>query len=249
MDVSSGRRILCWFSCGAASAVAAKIILQRFGSTNPCVPVYCDTSRNEHPDNARFMADCEAWFEVPVTKIVSEKFKTVEEVFTWKQYMVGIGGAPCTKYLKKFPRHDFAVADDIHVFGFTADEQKRIDDFELRNPDMILHWALREAAVTKQDCYQRLKQAGIRLPAMYLLGYKNNNCLGCVKATSPGYWAKVRNDFPEVFERRAQQSREVGARLVRVDGKRIFLDELPVDRAFKYKRENISCGPECGVPG
>jgi len=79
---------------------------------------------------------------------------------------------------------------------------------------------------------------------MYELGYSNNNCIGCVKATSAKYWNKIRADFPEHFERRAQQSRELGVRLTRVDGERVFLDELPEDYLFG-EMESISCGPDC----
>jgi hypothetical protein len=239
-----GERIICWFSCGAASAVATKIALDVFGVDHPVLPVYCDTSKSEHPDNERFISDCERWFNAPVTRIKHPDFSTVEEVFESKRYMSGIAGACCTAALKKLPRYEFQTKDDIHVFGFTADESKRLKDFELRNFELKLLWILRDHSVTKQDCYVRLQQAGIELPAMYKLGYRNNNCIGCVKATSPGYWSKIREDFPEKFKERAKQSREIGCRLVRVDGKRVFLDELP-KRAFPYKRENLSCGPEC----
>ena len=85
---------------------------------------------------------------------------------------------------------------------------------------------------------------------MYGLGFQNNNCIGCVKATSPAYWARVRRYFPEVFDRRARQSREYGARLVRIDGERRFLDELPADTALPLswgQEDNVSCGPQCGT--
>lgn len=239
------QRILCWFSCGAASAVASKLTLDIYGVDNDVHVVYCDTSASEHPDNLRFISDCEQWFGVPVTRIKHPKFSTVEEVFESKRYMSGISGACCTAALKKLPRFEFQSKADIHVFGFTSDELGRRIDFEIRNFELRLLWILRDSGVTKQDCYARLIEAGIPLPEMYQLGYRNNNCIGCVKATSPGYWAKVRADFPDKFADRARQSREIGCKLVRVAGKRIFLDELP-NRAFAYKRENLSCGPECG---
>ena len=236
-------RVVSWFSCGAASAVAAKMALEKFG---PGVEVvYCDTSRNEHPDNARFMADVERWLGVKVTRLSSDKFKTVEQVFAKQRYMSGPFGAPCTVALKKVPRFKWQRADDVHVFGYTADEGKRIRNFEKNNPDMILSWVLRDGGITKKMCYRVLMKAGIELPAMYLLGYKNNNCLGCVKATSPGYWAKIKTDFPKVYAARVAQSRNIGTRLVEFKGKRIFLDELPEGKYGRYKAEDISCGPEC----
>jgi len=79
---------------------------------------------------------------------------------------------------------------------------------------------------------------------MYSLGYRNNNCLGCVKATSAKYWNMIRRDFPEVFARCATQSRELNVRLTRHKGTRIFLDELPTDY-MAGGLENISCGPDC----
>jgi len=237
------KRVVSWFSCGAASAVAAKMALDKFG---PGVEVvYCDTSRNEHPDNARFMADVERWLGVKVSFLSSEKFKTVEEVFAKQRYMAGPHGAPCTVALKKVPRFKWQRADDIHVFGYTVDEARRIKNFEKNNPDMVLSWVLRDGCITKKMCYQVLTKAGIALPAMYLLGYKNNNCLGCVKATSPGYWAKIKRDFPQVYADRVAQSRDIGTRLVEFKGKRIFLDELPDGDYGRYKAEDISCGPEC----
>jgi hypothetical protein len=235
------RRVV-WFSCGAASAVAAKVTLERHPEA---VVVYCDTSRSEHPDNARFMRDVEDWIGQPVQRIKSERYGTVEEVFEDTRYMSGPKGARCTTEMKKIPRFQFQRADDIHIFGFTADEGKRIASFKQRNPDMYLEWPLADDGTTKEDCFNVLRHAKIVLPAMYGLGYKNNNCLGCVKATSPKYWNKVRVDFPAKFEERCVQSRRLGVRLVRLHGERIFLDELPADKV-EGEEESISCGPECG---
>ena len=240
--MTSQRRIV-WFSCGAASAVAAKETLNRYGSKHVEV-VYCDTMASEHPDNQRFFNDVEAWLDVPIRRIKSEKYERVEDVFAARRYMSGIAGAPCTVEMKKVPRFDFQQADDIHIFGFTADEQKRIERFEVANFDLSLEWVLRDAGIDKAECFARLGDAGITLPAMYGLGYKNNNCLGCVKATSPVYWNAVRHDFPDVFAERARMSRELGARLVRVKGVRLFLDELPREQNDGIM-EDISCGPDC----
>ena len=235
-------RVVAWFSCGAASAVAARVALEKYGDR--CVVVYCDTMASEHPDNARFMADVERWLGVKVLRL-KDGWTKVDEVFAKRQYMSGPQGACCTVAMKKVPRFKFQNADDIHVFGFTSDEGKRIKDFEGNNPDMALEWVLRDRGMTKPDCFDVLRGAGITLPAMYGLGYRNNNCIGCVKASSRAYWTKIRQDFPEVFAARAKQSREIGCRLTRVNNKRVFLDELPAGVWKRGKMENISCGPEC----
>ena len=157
--------------------------------------------------------------------------------------MAGIKGARCTVEMKKIPRFAYQRADDIHIFGLTADEGKRIERFEANNPELSLRWVLRDAGLTKAGCYEMLKAAGIELPAMYGLGFANNNCIGCVKATSADYWQRVQEHFPQVFARRAAQSRAIGVRLARYKGQRVFLDELP--GADGTPEGDIECGPVC----
>lgn len=107
-------------------------------------------------------------------------------------------------------------------------------------------WVLGAEGLTKQNCYDILLAEGIKPPRVYELGYPNANCIGCVKATSPTYWNHVRKTHPEVFERRAKLSRELGARLARYKKKRIFLDELPADaKGRPMKNMIIECGIFC----
>lgn len=70
-------RIVCQFSCGAASAVATKLALSQHGDKCVIVNAYV---KQEHPDNRRFLADCERWFGQPVTVLRNEKYNasTVE---------------------------------------------------------------------------------------------------------------------------------------------------------------------------
>lgn len=236
-------RVLVWFSCGAASAVAAKLAVEKYGER--CLIVYCNTLPSEHPDNVRFMSDVERWIGKRVTVISSQKYTSVDDVFEKTRYMAGIAGARCTTEMKKVPRLAFQQPDDLHIFGFTVEEDDRIADFVQNNPELHLEWILRDRFIRKSDCFDMLKRANIGLPVMYRLGFPNNNCIGCVKATSPAYWNLTRRHFPEVFARRRQVSREIGARLVRVDGERIFLDELSPDVGGEM--ENVSCGPQCGL--
>ena len=238
-------RIVCWFSCGAASAVAAHQAIKKAPVGANIEVVYCDTSADEHPDNGRFLADVERWIGRPITRL-SGMYDSVEDVFAAHRYMAGIAGARCTVEMKKKPRFAYQQPDDVHVFGFTSDEQGRVQRFNDGNPELETWFPLVESGTTKQDCYGVLRDAGIEIPAMYRLGYRNNNCIGCVKATSARYWNMVRRDFPDVFERRATQSRDIGVRLTRVRGRRVFLDELPEDY-LSEPLEDISCGPDCGV--
>jgi 3'-phosphoadenosine 5'-phosphosulfate sulfotransferase (PAPS reductase)/FAD synthetase len=235
-------RVIVWFSCGAASACAAKLAVEKYPDAHV---VYCDTSASEHPDNLRFVTDVEKWIGKSVGFIASKKYADIDEVFEKTRYMSGVHGAPCTREMKKVPRCDYQQPNDLHIFGLTFDEVGRIARFEEQNPDLEFEWILRDWQLTKDHCYQMIRDAGIELPVMYTLGFKNNNCIGCVKSTSPTYWDRVRTYFPAIFEKRCKQSRKIGCRLVEYHGKRIFLDELPLVITDRRKERNIECGVIC----
>jgi hypothetical protein len=191
----------------------------------------------------RFFADVETWIGRSILVIGSKKYQTVDEVFERTRYMAGVHGARCTSEMKKMPRENFSIQSDIHIFGFTSEERDRAEEFEKYNASVFTEWLLIDRGISKARCLQMLFRAGIALPAMYGLGFDHNNCLGCVKATSPGYWNRTRLYFPEVFTRRAIQSRRLGVKLVRLKGERIFLDELPPEA--DAPDDAIECGPMC----
>ena len=233
-----------WFSCGAASAVAAKRAIDLFPD-KPVEILYCETLKYEHPDNRRFMADVEAWIGREIKILKSPRYADIMAVFRGERFIVGShGGAPCTTILKRDVRIAYSTPGDIHVFGMTADEGKRIERFEINNPAVWPDWVLRTEGITKSDCYKILIKAGIEIPAMYKLGYHNNNCIGCVKGGA-GMWNKIRRDFPERFNEMAILERELNMTMnIKVKGKRVYLDELPPD-AGRYHDEDIECGVLC----
>lgn len=216
-------RKIGWFSCGAASAVAVKL--------TGAMPVYCQTG-SEHPDNERFLTDCEKWFGAAVTRLQGE-YKDTWEVWEKRKYLAGISGAPCTIALKVEPRLKFQRPNDIHVFGYTSDgpDADRADRLRANYPELTIETPLIERGLTKAACLDMIQRAGIKLPVLYGLGFQNNNCIPCVKATSPAYWALVRQCFPSKFERMAKLSRELDVRLCRINGERAFIDEIPADQS------------------
>lgn len=228
-------RILMWFSCGAASAVAAKLSVDMYENVEI---LYCDTSKYEHPDNIRFMMDVEAWIDRPIKILRSKRYKDIYDVFRKTRFLNGPSGARCTTELKRNVRKMYQTVDDTHVFGFTSDESKRYSDFLLRNPELKVLNPLGDAGITKRGCYKIIKDAGIDLPMMYKLGYKNNNCIGCVKG-GKGYWNKIRVDFPDTFAKMAALERELNFSL---NDK--FLDEMGPTEG-QYKPDHMECGVIC----
>lgn len=239
-------RVLCWFSCGSASAVAAKLAVDKYG--DKVEVIYCDTLAYEHPDNLRFLKDVSNWIGKEIKIIGSKKYKDIFDVFEKTKYLVGVNGARCTVELKKRVRMEYQKPDDTHVFGFTFDEKKRADRFLEQNFEAT-YFPLIDSKITKEDCHRIIKEAGIEQPEMYKLGYKNNNCIGCVKGQA-GYWNKIRKDFPEAFKKMAEMERKLGAAINKTyagDGKRkrVFLDELPEDAGRGFKERDIECGVIC----
>lgn len=240
--------IAVWFSCGAASAVAAKMTIEKY--KHRCkIRIVNNPVIEEDADNRRFLKDVEKWLNHPIEFAINPDYSSCSAVDVWekRQYMAGINGAPCTTLLKKHARGLWEDKNnpDWHVLGFTAEEKSRYDRFVLSEKGNTLP-ILIEEEITKQDCFNILQKAGLSLPLVYYSGYPNANCIGCVKATAPTYWNHVRKHHPDVFAQRAEQSRRIGARLVRVRGKRIFLDELsPNEKGKSMKSMKVECGPFC----
>lgn len=240
--------IAVWFSCGAASAVAAKKTIEIYG--NFCkIRVINNPIKEEDDDNIRFLKDVEKWLGVEIEFAINPKYPNSSCVEVWndRKFMSGPMGAPCTQELKKKARQHWEKNNkvDWHVLGFTLDEKKRSDRFMITERENLIP-VLIDEKLTKQDCFNIIQNAGIELPLVYRLGYPNANCLGCVKAGSPTYWNHLRKVHPEIFEQRAKQSREIGAKLVVLKGERIFLDELPTNaKGRPMKGMNFECGIFC----
>jgi len=235
--------IAVWFSNGAASACALRLAVEKYG---PDVRAINTPILEEHPDNLRFQRDVAKWCGIEIEHAIHCEYPASSAVEVWDRRgaMSFPKGAPCTYHLKKQSRYQWEEVNkpDWHVFGFTYDEKKRHDNFVLTERENVLPMLI-NAKMTKADCFDMIRSAGIELPAIYKLGFPNANCIGCVKATSPTYWNLVRKTFPEVYADRSEQSRSLGARLARYKGKRIFLDELPANA----KGRQLKAMPECGL--
>jgi hypothetical protein len=245
---AGARRIVCHFSCGAASAVATMLAIRLnndFAEPLPLVVRYCHV-REEHPDNMRFLRQCEQWFGVPIGIVMNEKYDgSVVNVIRMRRYVSGKDGAPCTKHLKKDLRLAFAEPGDLNVFGFTAEEQDRHDRMIDADNTIRLLSPLIEYGMDKGACLALVERQGIELPMMYRMGYDHNNCIGCVKAGA-WYWNKIRVDFPERFEQQQQQlEEEVGHPTLRINGENVWLRDLAPGRGRKHEEPKIECGVAC----
>ncbi|MCR5876967.1 hypothetical protein [Phenylobacterium sp. J367] len=232
-------RHIGWYSDGIASAIACKYLLRE---EPEALIVKCDTG-SEDEDNARFRAECARWFNREILILKNPEFEDNYAVWTKRRYMSGIAGAPCTMEQKVTPRLAFQQPGDVHVFGYTWDklDVARFEAFQKNYPDLIARAPLIEREITKANCLAMMQDTGIEPPRTYAMGFPNANCLqtGCVKATSPDYWALFRKVFPDRFAKTAALARELNVRLVimdretlpdgRVHNIRGFIDDIPAD--------------------
>lgn len=258
----SGDRVVAWWSAGATSAVACKLALDFYGSDN--VDLVYFKIGTAHPDNARFMRDCEKWYGKEI-KSVRGKYDDQFDVIENTRYINGPTGARCTRELKKELRlkvqRETAYRAQVFGFEYAKDEINRALRFSDQFPDTNPQFPLISARLTKADCLRRLSEQGIEIPTMYTLGYPNNNCIGCVKGGA-GYWNKIRIDFPETFQRMAELEREIGNSCLRehvwggafdangaklMVSKSLWLDELDPDRGRNQTIVMPDCGSLCEI--
>lgn len=215
-DKNFEEKSIAWFSCGAASFVASQIALARDPSVSI---VYIDVGW-EHEDNHRFMLDAQGALGVEIKTIKHPTFASPGEVFLKKRFLSTIAGAPCTMELKKRVRQKYETGEEVQYFGFHAGEEKRRDRFLASNQEQahLFRFPLIEEGITKERCLSIVSSLGILPPITYRMGYKNANCIGCVKG-GKGYWKKIREDFPERFEEMAQIEEAVGYTLFRATPK------------------------------
>ncbi len=239
-------RVISWFSCGAASAYATFLAKEKYSGNQEVSfeAVYCKVLE-EHPDNMRFLEEYSKLFNIPVKTIGNEKYDySIFNVFKQRRFIKGPSGAPCTMVLKKDVRKKYQKPNDVHVFGYTCEEEGRINRFIDSNNDLETDFILMANKATKKDCLDFLAQSNLTIPTMYKLGYNNNNCVGCVKG-GMGYWNKIRKDFPDVFLKMAKLERELNHSLNKDKNGSVFLDELSPDRGNFTKDSPLSCGFTC----
>lgn len=240
-----------WWSAGITSAVACKIAIELYGN----VRLYYIETGKAHPDNARFKADCEKWYSQEIITLQNTKgYKNPIDVVYRERYINGPGGAHCTKVLKKQVReelenryqqslfNDELLTNQIFGFEFERKQVNRAIRFLQQYPHTNALFPLIEKGLTKNNCAAILINAGIELPAMYKMGYSNNNCIGCFKG-GKGYWNKIRTDFPETFEQTAKAERHINHSCI----KDVFLDELEPGIGIEPEMVMPECGTFCEV--
>jgi hypothetical protein len=210
------------------------------------VVIYNAFIQEEHPDNRRFLADCERWFGHPITVVKDEKYgASVHEVWRRKRVISHPQFTPCSYFLKRETLEAQFLEGDIHVYGYTADETHRARRFD----GCGWIFPLIERNLSHADCLSMIERAGIQLPEMYRLGFNNANCIGCCRG-GEGYWNKVREVFPDRFAQVVQIQESIGPTSYlfrnRKTQERFGLKDLPLV-AGRHDEELPSCSFFCAL--
>lgn len=227
--------IVSWFSAGVSSFIASYL---EKGNIDKIIYTHID---DQHPDTTRFLKDCEKALGKEI-EIMQSTYKSVNNVIRQFRFINSPYGAKCTDVLKKRVRkkweHTHRNESLTYIWGYDVCERNRAERLQESMPQFEHKFPLIERQLTKEDCHGILRELGIKRPKIYDLGYKNNNCVGCVKG-GMGYWNRIRVDFPEVFNERAKLERVIGASCI----KGVYLDELEPTRG-RYEDEIME---ECNL--
>ena len=231
---------VCWFSCGISSAIACWLAKDELDEVR-----YQHIS-DQHPDSLRFLHDVEKLIGKTIA-ITQSPYKTVDNVCRTFGFLKSAYGARCTDVLKKRERkmweHEHP-GKHTYYWGLDCNESHRVDGILRAMPDFDHRFPLIKQGFSKQDAHEIAAQLGLKRPAMYDMGYDNNNCIGCIKG-GIGYWNKIRKDFPEVFAARAKLERDLGRFILKdANGQPLWLDELS---AYRGRVPTGIPDMECGI--
>lgn len=218
-------------SSGASSAVAAERVLQRYGSENVDL-VFADT-KHEHEDNYRFLSDLEARWGKAIIRFADGR--TPEQVWDDRQIIPNDMLAPCTyelklklivDYVQSLRKHGYMV---VMCVGYSLKDTRRrskmanqypkwmVDRYPGRLLATVVNWSTAGNAIVEFPCLwkpidldvlETVKSWGIKLPAMYALGFTSANCNGDCPKGGSAHWRRVLTHYPEIYQRRESWERE-----------------------------------------
>jgi 3'-phosphoadenosine 5'-phosphosulfate sulfotransferase (PAPS reductase)/FAD synthetase len=208
------KKVICWWSGGITSAVSCKIAIDLFGKEN-CRVIMIDT-KNEDEDTYRFLKDCENWYGINIEIItgIDDKYSDIQDVWIKHKSLNVSTGAICSTKLKRQVRENWQKSNefDYQVFGFEFDKKEfnRATGLTKNHPKAKAIYPLLMVGYDKDDCLKLVQEAGIEIPRMYQLGFRNNNCFktGCVQG-GIGYWQKMKKDFPDKFNAMAEMEHKL----------------------------------------
>jgi len=209
-------RVIVALSGGKASAWCADWALKKYGHSR--VVLYFNDTKWEHPDLYRFLTDLSSYFEKEITH--DSDGRNPEELFVDQHALANNRMPFCSRILKAERLQKYYKDGDILVFGIGLDEPDRWDRLNVvyskiakkTGKKCSLEMPLISNSITSLDIDNFLKNAGIREPLLYSLGFKHNNCSGgCVRAGKK-HWKLLYEKLPGVYLERERVEEKIRKR-------------------------------------
>ena len=195
------------YSGGAASWAAARLTRDRIMEEQDTMTLLFADTLVEDEDTYRFLAEGAENLGVPVTRIADGR--TPFEVFRDVRYLGSARVDPCSRVLKREPLDRWvraAAADGpiTGVIGLDWTEMHRFERFAERMEHPVIA-PLIDFQLDKDDVHRMVAAAGLRLQALYNLGFGHANCGGaCVKAGISS-WTHLYRMLPERYQEAERQ--------------------------------------------
>lgn len=197
------------YSGGAASAVVAERVVQKYGVDDTILlftPTYA-----EHPDADRFRKQVADYLGMSIT--VVEDGRTLWELIDDQHCLPSHFIPFCTRILKQAPgdkyKSELAKSEEITCYyGYGVDEYRR---YQLMSNKSIypVGFPLVDERLTGDDAKRIIrKEWGICLPEPYK-HLNHNNCIPCWKG-GKGHFRAVAKYYPEQYERACQAEEKCG---------------------------------------
>lgn len=211
--MSDKKRIIVTLSGGKASAWCAHWALSKYDKEE--VILYFNDTKWEDPDLYRFLEDLSEYLGHPITE--DSDGRTPEDLFLQLKTLANDIMPFCSKTLKAERLQRFYKDGDILIFGIGLEEQHRARRLVSRYQTVAaktgkfpkLIFPLIQENVSSKQVDLFFKQAGIKTPRLYDMGFTHNNCGGgCVRA-GKATWKRLLEKLPLVYQERERVEEEV----------------------------------------
>lgn len=213
---ASTRHVVMW-SGGITSWATARYVIDRHGRDNTTL-LFADTNM-EDPDLYRWNRDAAAQLGMDIVRVADPQERDPFQVFEDKRWLGNTRIAQCSQVLKLEPSRQWLKdntdpANTVLYVGIDWSELHRL-------PAIVEGWKpwTAKAPLTeppyrdKEQWFAEARTAGLRLPALYGLGFEHNNCGGlCVKG-GQAQWIRVLEVFPERYAKAEAHEQKMRALL------------------------------------
>lgn len=203
------------FSGGLASFEMAQRVLNKYNRQS--VRFWFFDTQIEDQGLYQFLSDCESALDVTIERHADGRHPW--QVFRDERYIGNTRVPLCNRVLKRellerLLKSHFPANNVVLHFGFEWAEAGRMEKagIKWRARNYRVEFPLAKPPfLTTEDFVTRVRQRGIKVPRLYQLGFRHNNCGGACVQAGIGQWSRLWRLFPDRYvwhERQEEETRE-----------------------------------------